>query len=233
MIWFNCARCGKRHGRPESAIGSVIFCVCGHGNRVPWESTAPEPDPAEEPAVLPVQPPPLGAVPVGEEVLPPVRSLRRDRGSRRDPDHCFNHGDVRSELACAACEERFCARCVVQVKGETLCGPCKNYYFRTLGKPPRISGLALSAVLVALISAGLMLFLVSVLAASGANPLILLALACLPQLFAILLAALALHVIAADPRIGGQSLAITALVAGLTSSVVLGALTMMSFVHWV
>ncbi len=53
MIWFNCSKCGKTHGRPENSIGSVVFCECGQGNRVPWESTAPEPPPQPVPAALP------------------------------------------------------------------------------------------------------------------------------------------------------------------------------------
>src|SRR5437879_5686099 len=113
MIWFACAQCGKRHGRPESAIGSILFCECGHGNRVPWESTAPPPDPDEEPVVvLPSGPPPLEAVPVGEERMPPPRPAPRTRG-RRDPAFCFNHRDLVSEVVCEACTERFCGRCVV------------------------------------------------------------------------------------------------------------------------
>jgi hypothetical protein len=233
MIWFICSQCGKRHGRPESAIGSVLFCTCGHGNRVPWESTAPEPEPGEEPIVLPAQPPPLGAVPVGEELLPPTRPNRRSLGGRRDPAYCFNHGDLPAEVACTSCGERFCPRCVVHLENKTLCGPCKNFHFSTLAKPPRVSGLALSAVLVSLICAGVMLLLVPVLLQSGASPLVLLALACVPQLFAILLAGLALHVMAANPKIGGQALALTALIAAITACVVLGALTMMGLVQWV
>src|SRR5437588_8008736 len=43
MIWFTCKKCGKTHGRAENSAGSMIFCDCGHGSLVPWESTAPEP----------------------------------------------------------------------------------------------------------------------------------------------------------------------------------------------
>ena len=43
MIWFACKQCGKTHGRPDSAIGATIFCDCGCGLLVPWESTAAEP----------------------------------------------------------------------------------------------------------------------------------------------------------------------------------------------
>ena len=44
MIWFACKQCGKRHGRAESLVGTLVFCECGQGNRVPWASTVPEPE---------------------------------------------------------------------------------------------------------------------------------------------------------------------------------------------
>ena len=43
MIWFTCKKCGKTHNRPDTAAGTMIFCACGNGNTVPWESTASEP----------------------------------------------------------------------------------------------------------------------------------------------------------------------------------------------
>ena len=45
MIWFSCPKCGKTHGRPENSAGTMVFCECGQGNRVPWESTVAEPPP--------------------------------------------------------------------------------------------------------------------------------------------------------------------------------------------
>ncbi len=87
MIWFACNKCGKRHSRPESSAGTFVFCDCGQGNPVPWESTveAAEVAPAAPAIVLPAEPvdvpelmppplPPLprfDAVPVGEERVPP------------------------------------------------------------------------------------------------------------------------------------------------------------------
>src|SRR5438105_12622885 len=73
MIWFSCSKCQKTLGRPESSVGALVFCDCGQGNAVPWDSTAAapaEPLPAE---VLPPQPPPLRPVPVGEEQIPVAR----------------------------------------------------------------------------------------------------------------------------------------------------------------
>ena len=53
MIWFTCKQCGKTHGRPENSVGSLVFCECGAGNTVPWESTVAEPEqPAAAPAAL-------------------------------------------------------------------------------------------------------------------------------------------------------------------------------------
>ena len=43
MIWFQCKKCGKTHSRPDSSAGTMIFCNSGHGNTIPWESTATEP----------------------------------------------------------------------------------------------------------------------------------------------------------------------------------------------
>src|SRR5262249_16114600 len=44
MIWFSCKQCGKVHGRAENSAGTLVFCDCGQGNTVPWESTAAEPE---------------------------------------------------------------------------------------------------------------------------------------------------------------------------------------------
>ena len=54
MIWFACKQCGKVHSRPESAAGAMVFCDCGQGCIVPWESTAPEPEAEAEPEAEPV-----------------------------------------------------------------------------------------------------------------------------------------------------------------------------------
>ena len=55
MIWFGCKKCGKRHGKAESLCGTLVFCDCGFGNRVPWSSTVPEPE-APEPTAVPARP---------------------------------------------------------------------------------------------------------------------------------------------------------------------------------
>ncbi len=58
MIHFTCSQCGKSHVRPETSAGTMVFCTCGQGNRVPWESTAESspPPPPEAPAARVVPP---------------------------------------------------------------------------------------------------------------------------------------------------------------------------------
>src|SRR6516164_11433472 len=154
MIWFPCKSCGKTHGRPESSIGSMIFCDCGHGNLVPWESTAAAPEVPATPAT-PAPPPTSGPIPYpladeGDlpEVLPRVR--RRDGRRQSDPAWCLNHEAVASQATCADCGEAFCGACVVSFQGKTLCGPCKNLRVRSLTRPPRVSGLAVTSTILAL-----------------------------------------------------------------------------------
>jgi hypothetical protein len=230
MIWFACRQCGKLHGRPESAIGSLIFCDCGQGNTVPWESTAAPPESSTGPPPMPraAGPPRLEPVPVGEERLPlPARSVRRQRGRRRDPAFCFNHGEVASEIACAACEERFCRQCVVTFQGKTLCGPCKNYLVESTVRPPRTSGLALAAVLVALVAPLLTLIVMPAFLQSATGVLVVFTAFCLlPQLIALGLGALALRKSAGNPKVGGQSLAISAMVTAVVVLLVTGVVTL-------
>src|SRR5262245_49969978 len=117
MIWFACKQCGKSLRQPDSAVGSYVFCDCGVGNRVPWESTLPAT--VEAPPDRPAEEMPEAE----EERLPRRRSERVEI----DPGYCLNHPDVPSELACDDCGEHFCPACTVVVRGKTLCGPCKNY----------------------------------------------------------------------------------------------------------
>jgi hypothetical protein len=231
MIWFQCTQCGKRHGRPEGAIGSVIFCDCGQANRVPWESTTDAPPPsAEQPPAQPAPLPRLETIPLSEERLPPPlpdKPGRRARGRRRDPALCFNHRDLPSEVVCEACEEHFCRGCVVTVQGKTLCGPCKNQHLRLLTRPPRVSGLALAAVILAWVAAPLMLMIVLALAGErAAPPLLLIGIGALPELLAFALAALALYRTEIDPKVGGQSVAVAAMVTAVVVALMLGTLVM-------
>ena len=61
MIWFACKQCGKRHGRAEHLSGTLVFCECGHGNRVPWSSTVAEPEPEEAAPLPPPRPRPAAS----------------------------------------------------------------------------------------------------------------------------------------------------------------------------
>jgi hypothetical protein len=132
MIWYACKKCGKQHGRPESAAGTLVFCECGHGNRVPWSSTTAEPEvPEAEPVLLPRPLPrrrPAVPLPADE---PPPRTPELARPRRRVPEfrkvnpaYCFNHDETPSEKTCADCQVAFCAACVVELNGQAVCGPC-------------------------------------------------------------------------------------------------------------
>jgi hypothetical protein len=154
MIWFACKQCGKHHGRAESLIGTLVFCECGHGNRVPWASTVPEPEVPKEPAPRPA---PRAALPADDDDRPPPmdfpRTQRRLRPFRRpDPNFCLNHDETAAEHTCDACRARFCSACAVTLQGKTLCGPCKNFRVRGLHRPARASALAIVALVLALVS---------------------------------------------------------------------------------
>jgi hypothetical protein len=217
MIWFTCGQCGKAHGRPEGSVGSMIFCECGQGNVVPWESTTVAPEAAPPVAMpAPVPAPQRSDLP---EILPRVR--RRAGPRRPNPAYCLNHDSIASQHKCADCGEAFCDDCVLTVQGALLCGPCKNFRVRRLLRPPRLSGFALASVLIALVSGPFCLLL----ALTGIAWLTLLAL--LPQLVALVLGALALRTTETDTQRSGRSLAIT----GMVSAAVAGVLMLLMIVH--
>src|SRR5258708_1286332 len=141
MIWFTCKKCGKTHGRPDPAAGTMIFCECGNGNTVPWESTIAEP--AAPPVATPapkgpdlgpiqfdptmVNPPPGGAAPRPSPYPSSAADrdddeprYRRGRTEKRDPDYCFNHQRRPKIETCAECEQGFCADCLVKFQGVLL-----------------------------------------------------------------------------------------------------------------
>lgn len=223
MIWFACRQCGKTHGRSESSIGSMIFCDCGQGLSVPWESTvkAPENVPVAEAPVLPKLEP-LTFEPVIVSAAsstyplqspPPAgtaRSVRRTPGRSRDPNHCFNHENVPKSKTCADCELGFCADCLVTFQGQSLCGPCKNYRVRVMQRTPRAPALAKASLIVGLLS-GSMIFCLAPLGRSWGNHFITM-LALLPQIFALVAGILALRRLDAEARSGGKSYAITGIV---------------------
>jgi hypothetical protein len=216
MIWFSCKQCGKVQGRPENSAGTLIFCDCGQGNTVPWESTASEPE-APLPVAVPAlptgpkleplsfdpgtSPPPLPSTPA-----PRARSRRRPQRYRPDPNYCLNHEGVPSQKTCAACEEAFCNDCIALFQGVNTCGPCKNFQLRALQKPPRISGLALSSLVLALLTGPWVLGLI------GTGNFILCLLALIACGSALVLGIAGLKVIE-KTRLGGRSLALTGILA--------------------
>src|SRR5262249_50920489 len=103
MIWFACKQCGKRHGRAEPLAGTLVFCECGQGNRVPWSSTVPEPEPE---AAVPVPPRPRAPGPSADQDRPEPEFLRpRRTRERRRPNsaYCLNHEETTKEATCDAC----------------------------------------------------------------------------------------------------------------------------------
>ena len=160
MIWFACKDCGKRHQRPVEAAGTLVFCSCGAGNRVPWESTVPAPEQPEEP--VPAVPTGGGRRRAEDEEDADLAPRRRGRPEPRprDPAYCFNHTDVPSVKTCDDCHEAFCERCVVPLQGRTLCGPCKNFRLRSAQRPLQLSALAVISLVVGVLSGppGLCLF---------------------------------------------------------------------------
>ncbi len=216
-IWFACKGCGKRHRRPETAAGTLVFCPCGEGNRVPWESTVAPEDAGEPSGALPVAPAEEAPPPEAEEEGPLPRRRRR-AAEPRDPSRCFNHPDTPSGRTCAACGEAFCENCVVVLRGRTLCGPCKNFELRTSQRPAAPSGLAIVSLVVGLLSNPIA-FCSTVTAMGvqpGASPGIFVAslVGLVAPLAAVAAGMKALADIEKKPRAGGQTLAIIGMVTG-------------------
>jgi hypothetical protein len=222
MIWFPCKQCGKTHGRPEELSGTLVFCDCGEGNRVPWSSTAPEP--AAPPEESPPAPPPPPRRPRREPdgPRPTPRHWRRDREpARPDPNRCLNHEDRPREATCDECRESFCAACVVTLEGKTVCGPCKDYRARAVRRPPRVSGMAVASCLLALVVAGPVSFCLPMIVVgnqvegesiAGAVPIFGLFAIILP-LTALVLGLLALRDIETNRNVSGRPVALTGTIA--------------------
>lgn len=199
MIWFKCRQCDKTHGRADSAAGTMVFCECGQGNLVPWESTAAPAEPIADVGVPTLEP--LSFEPP-ERPDRPVPGRRASRRQRPDPNFCLNHETTPSQTTCADCGEAFCSDCVVEVEGRTLCGPCKNFLTRSWQQPPGVSGYALVSVVLALV-AGLFAPL------AMRSDSVTMWLALLVQGVAVVLGGLGLRAVELNPRLGGRSLALT------------------------
>ena len=222
MIWFACNQCGKIHSRPENASGSMLFCTCGHGNSVPWESTA-APSVEAAPKLPPPLPPRLAPVRFEPPPVPPAsgrssRSRRRRyKPEKRDPNYCFNHEGVAKAGPCGDCKEGFCKQCLVAFGDGQLCGPCKNFRLRLAQKPLGTSNLAMLSLLLAIGVAGMFIFplrpiaLVFVLVLEG---------------LALILAVMALRRTERETKMAGQGLAWT----GLLTAAVVGMFTVLHLI---
>jgi hypothetical protein len=236
MIWFACKGCGKTHGRPDASSGTMVFCACGQGNVVPWESTAAEPaalPAAEAPQVPTLAPltfepdprpagesrpaPPPGPAPT----RPPIPARfeddeaqpRRRRTEKRDPAFCFNHQRTPKTGSCADCEESFCPDCLVPLQGAALCGPCKNFRARRMELAPTNSPLATGSLMLSLLTGPLAVCLMGGSWAFGV-------VALLPQTVALGLGLWALRAAEKEGRPAGPSLAVT----GVATAAVTGIL---------
>jgi hypothetical protein len=238
MIWFGCKKCGKRHSRAESLCGTLVFCECGFGNRVPYESTVPEPDlppaapapppRARTPRLDPVDDhrrPPRRSIPVDDQddwQPPAFRTRPRKEPKKINPNYCLVHDEKPSEHTCKDCQMRFCSSCVVTLQGDTLCGPCKNFRLRGTHRPAPVSQAAVVSALAGLVSAPIG-FCASFWGMAqggqagghlgGAVLAVVLGLAF--PLAGLVVGGLALRHIENTPNVGGRFLAMTGTVAGL------------------
>lgn len=223
MIWFACKGCGKHHGRAEHLAGTLVFCECGQGNRVPWSSTVAEPE--QEPArpLPPPRPRAPAPAPDPDRSEPDFLRPRRLRERRRiNAAYCLNHEETPREATCDACHCSFCSACVVSLQGQTLCGPCKNFRIGSLSRPARLAPLSIVAFILALVGTLVCLFLTFFalgLVQSMDNGIIPAIVCCLVALGLaggeLVLGGLALRQIDRQPALGGRALAMTGATAGL------------------
>lgn len=231
MIWFACKKCGKKHGRPENLAGTLVFCECSFGNRVPWSSTVAEPEPDAIPVPIPVPPTPPSPPPRSRSYPERDRDdeprrddhlpWRRHAPRRANPNYCLNHDTVASEATCADCKAAFCSACVVTVQGQSLCGPCKNFRVRALNRPTRVSGMAIVSLVVGLVG-GPVTFCLNLFSIgnqqtspSAAVTVVLTLVGMIVPTGALVLGWMALREMDVKSRTGGRSLALTGLTSGL------------------
>ena len=199
---------------------------------IPLDDEAP-PRRTRPPALPPALPPELPPVMLGGQPVTPIplhpeddpaRQPRRRPAERLKPDphFCLNHEERPSRHKCADCQEAFCDDCVVVLRESVLCGPCKNFRMRLEQRPPELSGKALSAMFLGLLSVPLAFVLFSL----TVSPWVGLA-SVGPQALAMLLGVRALRDTEKDPRKSGRALAVSGvLTAGL-------ALMMTGVLWWV
>jgi hypothetical protein len=247
MIWFTCKKCGKTHGRAETSAGTMVFCDCGNGNTVPWESTAAQPA-APPPAVIVPKVPDLAPIqfdPVTMTGGPPAskpssypadpprqeeeeeRPYRRGRTEKRDPEYCFNHQRRPRVDSCAECEENFCTDCLVKFQGVLLCGACKNFRSRRQELPPATSSAASASLILSLV-AGPIFMCILLSTAPSTSMRVLSCLALLPQVAALGLGLWALRDAEKESKGGGQWVAVTGIVAAALTCVMMPLLNLLA-----
>jgi hypothetical protein len=143
------------------------------------------------------------------------------------PEFCLHHDETPSTAACEACRQRFCDHCVVSLRGETLCSPCKNFRLRGLGKPTQATPLSILALVVSLaggpvtLCLGMSAFSANVASHEGSVGLtiVLGMLGMLLPAAGMMLGIFALLQIESRPYAGGRALALTGLAASALAAV--------------
>src|SRR5262249_6436490 len=98
--------------------------------------------------------------PPPESVPPPPPPPKVARIPRRVRPHlCFNHDEDASAGTCIACMLPFCNNCLVPIRGETMCGPCKNFQIAGFGRAVRALPLSILALVVSLTATPVMFVL--------------------------------------------------------------------------
>ena len=129
MIWFTCKNAARNTAGRTTSSGTLVFCECGQGNTVPWQSTTSPPEaPPEPPPAAPAEAATVRR-PRPAAIAAPVRRpregdlLRRRKAKvfrRRRPGFCLNHDDIATDKTCAECKESFCPNCVVELQGKDV-----------------------------------------------------------------------------------------------------------------
>ena len=238
MIWFACKKCGKVHGRSDNSGGAMVFCECGQSLTVPWESTAkepPMPDPVElvlaptlDPLMFPTTKSDGPAATLDRQPSRDRDNDRPSRGRRRrkhvvDPNICFSHERTPSKTVCRDCGLGFCDQCLVDFEGVSLCGPCKNFRIRLVQQPQDLPGLAVLALLGALLSTPFFFCLLPVGKSNGMPMLALISI--LPELGAFLAAMAVLTRLNRSGKTAGRSLAFATITASVVLTFLMGLLT--------
>lgn len=229
MIAFACKQCGQRFERPEQSCGTLVFCGCGAGTRVPFESTLP---PSAQPVNLPPRVNPANLPPRVDRPLPRwgeeepgyPQERRYFQPGPRDRNFCLNHTAAPTEHTCADCGEPFCSACVVTFQGAVRCGPCKNFRVRSAQRPASVSVMAILAPIIALGAGVLWLFVMPMVAGINQNSPAIASAAIVglfPQLIAFTIGALALMKVESEAKVSGRDMAITGMVAAGVSSVLI------------